>query len=637
MTVSAGDDLTLNTKVDNLAVTFTKPGNLTVTETAGAADANGNVTFTSIAMDNTTGGDITIVADGNIRITSITGKAGKVSITSLHGSIIIDSMSSAGEVVLSAAQGTVTAGTTSIAFIEADTLDIIAKGAINIYEKDVVSINRIASSDGAAITVTAGGNLTLKGAITTTGSNAVKLLTTAGSLALEQPITTASGSITLTAAGAMSLDEQADLTSVSGNISLLAGADTGSITGSMTLTGETFVDAGSGLISFIADGDVTLGKLRTTNTSDLVITSHFGGVIDGGDSPPDIVAAGATLKVRSVTGFGSFGSAGAVEIQVAALDVINTASGNIAVEEVDGIILYQISQSGIGNVSVSTLNGAISTVYRAGTPIDLNASTNIQSVVKADSGSISLYAGGTGGVIALGANADISSSSDASHGISLTAEDGNITLAGGIRVAGAGNITLRALRGSVLVDHNSTGWRQVSGSFDPQTDWAMRLGKFVTDPASGELRTANVEAYNLARINNGVVLRAAGGAYLQTTDGRLTITALSNIGETFGSYLYSPYALVVDAAELNITSAERMNVSVIATANVNVVANAGSGSKGGTTGVSTFTGEQTISDAVDASGDNITITANSIELDGALRSAGAVLTITTIDVRCRCD
>ena len=32
-----------------------------------------------------------IIADGNIRITSITGKAGKVSITSRFGNIIIDS------------------------------------------------------------------------------------------------------------------------------------------------------------------------------------------------------------------------------------------------------------------------------------------------------------------------------------------------------------------------------------------------------------------------------------------------------------------------------------------------------------------------------------------------------------------
>ena len=89
---------------------------------------------------------------------------------------------------------------------------------------------------------------------------------------------------------------------------------------------------------------------------------------------------------------------------------------------------------------------------------------------------------------------------------------------------------------------------------------------------------------------------------------------------------------MVDANELSVASSERMNVSVIATGNVSVVSDSGvSGSKGGTTGVSTFTGEQTITAPVDASGDNITIVANSVQIDSTVRSAGAILTIVPID------
>src|SRR5690606_23941334 len=128
--VKAGDDLTITSEVGTLRVVMTAGGNLTVFQT-------GALNISSITM---MGGDITLVADGDITIGEIgfagSGAAGDVSITSRHGSILIGSLASAADVVLSAVEGSVSAGSGAAGQIEADTLDILAAGAISVVEKD---------------------------------------------------------------------------------------------------------------------------------------------------------------------------------------------------------------------------------------------------------------------------------------------------------------------------------------------------------------------------------------------------------------------------------------------------------------------------------------------------------------------
>ncbi|MCA2996159.1 hypothetical protein, partial [Gemmatimonas sp.] len=630
LSVTAGDDLTLKTRVDNLSVSFTQPGDLTIIETKNPAVGadTGALTVSTIAMNAATGGDITIVADGDILITAITGRAGRVSITSLNGNIVIGSMAQAGAVTLTALNGTVTAGTrdtdgNALTTLDALTLDVRAKGAIDIAEKDGATVLRIDSGDDKAVTVTAGGTLTVQGAITTL-TDSVSLRTTAGSIALEQAVRVGgAGTLTLDAAAAITLNEQADLRGGGGAITLIARG------GALTMTGETELAAGAGTIRLQATGDITLGKLSSTSSADVVIDTSGGAVKDGGDSPADVDAPNAVLWIRAAGGVGA-GTNPTIETRVAGLDIVNTGSGDIGIEDRDAVVIYRLDQQGAGNVAISTLNGAITT--SAARNVDLATEADIQAVLKAGAGSVSLYAGGAGGTITLGLNADIRTATADGGAVTLTAEDGDITLAAGIRVAGDGDITLRALKGSVLNDATAVGWKAGSGAaFDPEIDWAMRRGKFVTNPATGEIKTTGIEDFNTSRIANDVVLRAAGGTYLQTTGGRLTIAARDEIGKKYMSFLFSPNALVVDAVELNVASSERQNVSVIATGNVEVKADAGGGSRGGSTGVSTFTGTQTISDAVDASGEDVSLQANDIVITDTLRSAGAILTVAPID------
>jgi hypothetical protein len=170
------------------------------------------------------------------------------------------------------------------------------------------------------------------------------------------------------------------------------------------MTGETDLAAGSGTIRLEATGDVTLGKLSTTASADVVVISSGGAVKDGGDSPADVDAPNAVLRIEAAQGVGSAGNP-TLETRVAGLDIVNTGTGDIGIEDQDAVVIYRIDQRGSGKVLVSTLNGAITT--SAARAVDLAPEAHIRAVLKAGAGSVSLYAGGTGGTITLGASADI--------------------------------------------------------------------------------------------------------------------------------------------------------------------------------------------------------------------------------------
>jgi flagellar basal body rod protein FlgG len=139
---------------------------------------------------------------------------------------------------------------------------VTAKGAVTVYEQDALVIEQITSTDNAAVQVVAGGTLTVNGSLTAAGANTVTLTTSAGAIELNQAITTASGNVTLTSAGNMTLGAAGDIVTTSGNVVIDSG-------GTREMTGETELNAGSGTLRLEAAGQITLGKLRTTNAADL--------------------------------------------------------------------------------------------------------------------------------------------------------------------------------------------------------------------------------------------------------------------------------------------------------------------------------------------------------------------------------
>jgi trimeric autotransporter adhesin len=166
---------------------------------------------------------------------------------------------------------------------------------------------------------------TLSSAINLTGTGASLSITVdnGNSLNVQAALTTGAGNITLSADDDVIFTAAGDLTSTSGNISVTADDDATSDAGSggaLTMVDGTVFNAGSGTITGIADEDITLGQMTTTNATAtaVTLTTTNGNILDGGDTDEDITAASGTVVVT--TGGGTFGTtANAIEITSASL------------------------------------------------------------------------------------------------------------------------------------------------------------------------------------------------------------------------------------------------------------------------------------------------------------------------------
>jgi hypothetical protein len=626
LNATAGADLSMSTQVGVMNITLhtasgATPSNLTINQAADGP-AVANLTINALDMS---GGNVEILADGDVIINSITGSLGNLRIISTGGNVWIKSMAD-GAAVSIVASGYVTLGNRAAwaagaadTTVEASNLSIEAGGDIIVFEKDAVVLDQILSTGKGAVTVQSGGAMTLKAAIDAVGKN-VSLRTTAGALELYAAVSSGGGSITLDAAAGLKFSELADLSSTGGAITLDAG------TGALTMVLDTLVDTGAGQLSLDAAGLVTLGQLRTSFTGDLIINGR--GVVAQADGIIDILAPNATLKIKSSGGIGTVGNA--LEAKVKIMDLWNTdlTTSAIVVEQTGTVDLQQVRQAASGGVDLRTLAGDI-------TVLDLGGI--LASGIHATSGSVSLYAGD--GSVSL--HEDITTTGGA---VSVVAESGDILLDGGIRVVGTqvggidqatGSILLRAVDGSILTASSAAQWLKDGLNFDADAVWALVNGRYQVDIGTGQVRAKDLTAseslqHNLA---NGAVLRAADGAYLQATGGDLTLQASGSIGENLPGLVYSPLAVLVDAQTLVATSSSRSDVTVIATGAIAVGTGSGdtTGSKGGSTNIVSLSGTQSINSPMDAAGQDITIAANHVNISGMVRSADATLTIRPLD------
>ena len=560
---ASGSDLTLKTDVDNLSVTMSGAGNLVVQQSG-----IGNLNVTSLTMH---GGDVSFILDsGSITFGALSGTTGTISIVTKSGSIILPTSSalfSAGAVILS--------GTGSITgALDADSLDLTANGEINITDKDGVIVNSVVNGstvnsvfipNTSPFSLTTGGATTLNASLST-ATSPIDLITTAGLLTVNQSLTSTTGAVTLNAVGGITLSAETKITT--SGITTSGTTSSGNVvfnsaSGAITMSDETIVNAGYGLISLNASGIITLGKLATTNANPFEITSTAGAVLDAGDSPVDIYAPNAKLVVRSVGGIGTTaGKGGAIEILVKELDVINTGGGDIAFEHVDdatnssGVLLDEVHGLTIRRIeNLGATAGAI-TVRTTDDTIILDG--NIISGSTDKTKIVTLYAGDAyANTTATKVNL-IGGIQTAGAGVEVTAENGDITftnyeitnpntlvkiantLTKGIEVLGSGDIKLTATQGSIVNNENlanvealfpaTTGVNlssslllpavNISGyaSDNPDLDWAIAkgefdavtniTGKFVVDATTQQMKLSGLTTDEIMQHNlkNGEVI-----------------------------------------------------------------------------------------------------------------------------------
>ena len=454
-TVGAGDTITITADNDS-----------------DADGTGGALTMVNGTLVDAGSGTITVSADeditlGGLLTTNNTGSA--VSITSTSGAIIdggithtdIDANEDNAVVTIDAVTGVGTDDALDVSVYEINIdnntdSDKDAVGDIRIVEIDgsgtddlivskAVVLNPTGPEDGDINIATTTGELTISGVVTTAMDGTITLFADGaaeGDLTVNAAVTSVNGNITLKADNDIEFNASGDVTSTTGNVTVTADFDNPVAAGSglLTMVDGTVIDAGSGTIDLTADGNIMLGRLVTTNSSNTAVrlVTREGGIIDNGDTAgADIVAADGRLVIEAVTGVGS-STAGAgadadIETTVASIDVHNTTSGNIQIDETDAITVIKIDND---------------------MPSDTDATTGTISLV-AD-GAITVEAGESG-VTAIDGNVTLQADNDASIIVNTVVEttllgnivisaDDDITfaLAGDVTASGAGNITITA-------------------------------------------------------------------------------------------------------------------------------------------------------------------------------------------------
>ncbi|MCH8489841.1 MAG: hypothetical protein LAT81_07935, partial [Oceanicaulis sp.] len=601
LSVTSRDDLTLTTAVTNLDISMTGGGSVTVTQ-------SGDLVINQLAMN---GGDVTLVVDGDVTINDFTNlTAGGTLTIQATGSILFADQEQAIAVLDTAV---LQAGGAITGAIHVSQLDLRAgvdseqAGNVDLFNGGALEVIRL-DSGGAAIKLQAQGNLDLKAALGLAGTATLELESIDGSLILHEGIESGTGLVQLSAGSDLVMLEAVEIVSGAGLVSLDAGA-------AIQMDASAFILAEDGPITLHAEGDIVLGKLRTDSASPLEITTG-GALIDAGNGEIDVIAENARLVIDAVGGVAADGE---LDIRVAVLDLRNAGSGDVSIRHHGDLRILELSNLGAGATTVSTVAGDIEVLRTRGETGGRGITTT--------TGQLELYAG-DGGVVV---NRQISTDGG---GVRITAEAGDIILGDGIRVAGAGHIQLLAPEGSVLNDSDQVGWLLDGDQFAANIDWAMRNGKAHIDADTGQITVVNLTASQAVTrgLANGQVLRQAEGTYVQT-EGRLTINAKLEIGQSVGGFQYSPLAMYVGASELAVSSSERANVSILTTGSSRILNTDGgnTGSRGGTTGVSSLDGEQQISSPIDAGGEDIVLSGNTILLTSSVRSSDASLTIRSID------
>jgi len=524
--ITAGDDALFSATGDINAVT----GEIEV----NALSSGGLITMSNGAVFNAGSGIIDLNADGDITLgslqttsTSVTAGSEAVNINSAAGGIIdggdtdVDVVAASGRLVIDSYTGV---GVSNAIDTTVGSLDIdnAASGAISINETDAVTVVKAVQATTGDINIVSGGTMTIDSA----GSpvNAVSTLLTgtilldangaASDIVVNDGISSASGTITLTADNDVIFAAEGDIASTSGNVTVTADADNGgTASGALTMADGTLINAGSARIALNADEDITLGGLLTTNTSTtaVVLTSTEGGIVDGGDTDVDVVAASGRLVIDTVTGVGV---SNAIDTTIASLDVDNSTSGAIKINETNALTVVKAVQATTGDINI--VSGGTMTIDSAGSPA--NAVSTLLT------GTILLDANGAASDIVV--NDGISSASGA---ITLTADNDVIFAAEGDIASTSGNVTVTAdadnggTASGALTMNDATLINAGSGSIALNADEDITLGGLLTTNTS-------TTAVVLTSTEGGIV--DGGDTYVDVVaaSGRLVIDSTTGVG-----------------------------------------------------------------------------------------------------------
>ena len=239
------------------------------------------------------------------------------------------------------------------------TLNATKAGSNVNFNNNASSFAALTVNAGGTVSDASGGQLTVTGASSFTGTTGVTLTNTANSFAGAVGLVTG-GNATLTTNNVLTLGTS----TIGGNLIVTVAGGNGLIVGSDQTAGGT--------IALTASADITLtgGVFSSSALSSAIsLTSSTGGIFDGDATGAlDISAPTGGLVANSVTGFGTLQNP--IETKLASVNINNTGTGNINIFETDGLNIININHSGTGDIRVSyfgTLTGESNAITADGT------------------------------------------------------------------------------------------------------------------------------------------------------------------------------------------------------------------------------------------------------------------------------
>jgi hypothetical protein len=549
------------TDINALALDAINASSLTVNTSAGngAVTQNAAAIVTWATTVNAGSGGVTLANAGN-NFGSVGATGGAVSITDINAlaldainatSLTVNTSAGNGAITQNAAAivsgvSNINAGTGAVTLANAgnDFANLgVTGGAISVLDSNALALTSLTSAPNQAVSVSAGGALTLPATAIDTGSATLSLssggaLTSVGTLRGTNVALTSGATLTLannlTSLGTLSL------TSVNSAITQTAGA--------IVAAGATTVNAGSGDVTLAQAGNdfqgslaVTGGAISVRDANDLTLTSLVSGV----NQPVSVIAGGSLVLPPNPIATGSadltlqaLGGSLVVDSALSGNNVTLTGSAGInlgANVTSTGNQIYTTPLQLSGNV---TLNAGASRIDLQG---GANGAGNSLALISSNAGANAVQ---TDAPITNTAQFTITGNSTLGGNVTTT---GNQTYTGAVVLgsdialaAGSGNVTFGS-----TVDSGAGPAHGLIVTSAGTTSFAGAVGS--TQPLS--LLTIN----GPSQLGTSIVTSGAqsyAGASTLVVDSTLTGASVS-----FGSTLDGAHALTVNAVNTSFGNA----------------------------------------------------------------------------------
>ncbi|KQQ83779.1 hypothetical protein ASF73_17395 [Xanthomonas sp. Leaf131] len=562
------NDLTVSSlnSGSNGAISLTAGGALvlpTQAITTGSADltliANGGALSTTGALS---GRNIALTGRDGVTLGSGVSTTGTLALTSTTGAITQSSgaLDVVGAAIINAGTGAITLGSAGNDFRSAVSLAGTGTG-ISVVDQNNLTVSALSSGSNGAVSLTAGGALTLPTLAINTGSADLTLNANGGVLSTTGAL--AGRNIALTGRDGVTLGSGVTTT---GTLALTSTA--GAITqgsGVLDVSGAASIDAGSGAIALGTAGNDFRGAVSLTGSginvvdqSDLVVSA----LTSGNHAAVSLTAGGALVLpaqafntgsadltlIANGGGLSTAGNLGGANILLRARDGLVlghdvTTTGALTLSTANAAILQSAGALTVGGIaSVDAGSGAITL---AGAGNDFGAAVNLRGGTTQirDRNALTLGTLATGALDAASTGALNLGSGSVTGALTGTSGNAAITQSGALSVGGVSSVNAGS-GGIALTDANNDfgNTLSVTGSSVTIVDrTALTLGSV----AVGTLTASSGGALNLgagsigsnlsATTNNGAItqsgaLSVGGTAALNAGSGAIS---LDNAGNAF--------------------------------------------------------------------------------------------------------